>query len=349
MRKIYIYVLFLSFLFGVNGSVIFYDGTAFEGEIVSVDPLYVYIIPTGLPLPEEILTEYIATLILENGFVIVENSRAVQGYKDEKYIILDDYSFKDPWKSDQYFFESGLDDYYSKSYGDYRKETEPAGYQHDSEFNQPKYIYSSPQPYIGMETSGANTQKRGTLNTRIPLVKSSTYGSIAFFGGFPIFQSTSLSWITKDFDDGITLPNIGATGTIPFKIGPISGFGGHLMTMGFMSEFKESYSIKAIQAAAFMNIGVSTLLTFLPPNMKMDAFIGSSYHIGWNVPYTGIGVILGGTLDYWFEGKPIGLRLFGNGHIIPGPGTTSDLPADDLGAFGNLGIALLTSFALTSR
>ena len=26
------------------------------------------------------------------------------------------------WKSDQYFFESGLNDYYSKSYGDYRKE-----------------------------------------------------------------------------------------------------------------------------------------------------------------------------------------------------------------------------------
>ena len=110
MRKIYIQVLFFSFLFGVNGSVIFYDGTAFEGEVVSVDPLYVYIIPTGLPLPEEILTEYIATLILENGFVIVENSRAVQGYKDEKFIILDDYSFKDPWKSDQYFFESGLED-----------------------------------------------------------------------------------------------------------------------------------------------------------------------------------------------------------------------------------------------
>ena len=121
------------------------------------------------------------------------------------------------------------------------------------------------------------------------------------------------------------------------------------MTMGFMSEYKESYSIKAIQAAAYMNIGISTLLTFLPPNMKMDAFIGSSYHIGWNVPYTGAGFILGGTLDYWFEGKPIGVRLFSNVHIIPGPGTTSDTPADDLGAFGNMGIALLTSFALTSR
>ena len=347
MRKIYIQVLFFSFLFGVNGSVIFYDGTAFEGEVVSVDPLYVYIIPTGLPLPEEILTEYIATLILENGFVIVENSRAVQGYKDEKFIILDDYSFKDPWKSDQYFFESGLDDYYSKSYGDYRKETEPSGYQRDSEFNEPKYVYS--MPHSGMEPSGTSAQKRETLNTRVPLVKSSTYGSIAFFSGYPFLQSTSLSWLTKDFDDGKTLPNIGVAGTIPFKIGPISGFGGHLMTLGFMSEHKESHSIKALQAAAYINLGLSSLLSFLPPNMKMDAFIGSSFHIGWNVPYTGAGVILGGTLDYWFEGMPIGIRLFSNVHIIPGPGTTSDTPADDLGAFGNMGIALLTSFALTSR
>jgi len=350
MRKIYIQVLFFSILFGVNGSVIFYDGTAFEGEVVSVDPLYVYIIPTGLPLPEEILTEYIATLILENGFVIVENSRAVQGYKDEKFIILDDYNFKDPWKSDQYFFESGLDDYYSKSYGDYRKETEPSGYRQDSEFNEPKYVYSMPQPYSGMEPSGTSAQKRETLNTRVPLVKSSTFGSIAFFSGYPVLQSTSLSWLTKDFDDGITLPNIGVAGRIPFKIGPISGFGGHLMTMGFMSEHKESHSIKAIQAAAYMNIGISTLLTFLPPNMKMDIFFGTSYHIGWGIPYEGLGFISGGTLDYWFEGKPIGMRLFSNVHIIPGPGagTLNDANAPS-GAFSNMGMALLTSFALTSR
>ena len=69
-----------------------------------------------------------------------------------------------------------------------------------------------------------------------------------------------------------------------------------------------------------------------------SAFIGPSYHIGWNVPYTGVGFILGGTLDYWVEGQPIGIRLFGNLHIIPGPGTTSDTPADDLGAFGNMGV-----------
>jgi hypothetical protein len=360
MRKIYIQVLFFSFLFGVNGSVIFYDGTAFEGEVVSVDPLYVYIIPTGLPLPEEILTEYIATLILENGFVIVENSRAVQGYKDEKFIILDDYSFKDPWKSDQYFFESGLDDYYSKSYGDYRKETEPSGYQQKSEFNQPKYVYNMPKPYNGMETSGTSAQKRETLNTRVPLVKSSTYGSISMYIGYPLYQSTSLSFVTKggqglvdisgDSGPGTTAPNIGVSGKIPLKLGPISGFGGQLMTMGFVGPgLGTDFDIKAIQASGYLHSELSKFFTFLPANVTISGLFGGSYHIGWNLPYTGVGVVVGGNLDYWFDGRPLGIRLFGHGHIIPGPGTTEAQTSEYLGAFGTMGIAILTSFALTSR
>jgi len=360
MRKIYIQVLFFSFLFGVNGSVIFYDGTTFEGEVVSVDPLYVYIIPTGLPLPEEILTEYIATLILENGFVIVENSRAVQGYRDEKFIILDDYSFKDPWKSDQYFFESGLDDYYSKSYGDYRKETEPSGYQQESKFNQPKYVYSMPQPYRGMEASGTSTQKKVTVNTRVPLVKSSSFGSISMYIGYPLYQSTSLSYVTKgegglvdltgNSGKGSTAPNIGVNGKIPIKIGPISGFGGQLMTMGFVGPgLGTAFDIKAIQASGYLHSDLSNFLSFLPANIKVSALIGGSYHIGWNIPYTGLGALIGGNFDYWFDGKPIGIRLFGHGHIIPGPGTTESQPAENLGAFGMMGFAILTSFALTSR
>ena len=349
MRKIYINLIFSSLLLGVNGTVIFYDGTSFEGEIVSVDPLYVYVIPTGLPLPEEILTEYIATLILENGFIIVENSTAIQGFKDDKFIILEDYSFQDPWKSDQYFFESGLNDYYSKSYGDYRKKSQEENLNNQIEFDDPRYVYNMPQPYDNSGLAGlASSQNRASVNTRVPLVKSTTYGSIAFYGGFPIYQSTSLKYLTTR-SDGLTLPNIGASGTIPFKIGPISGFGGQLMTMGFMAENKETISVKAIQAAIYSNFGISPILNFIPSNLRIDAFLGFSYHIGWNVPYTGAGVIFGGTLDYWFEGRPLGIRLFANGHIIPGPGTTSDQASQEKGAFGNMGIAILTSFALTSR
>ena len=58
MRNFVIILVFLSNLYRVEGSVVFYDGTSFEGEIVGVDPYYVYIIPTRTSL-EEILVERI--------------------------------------------------------------------------------------------------------------------------------------------------------------------------------------------------------------------------------------------------------------------------------------------------
>ena len=72
----------------------------------------------------------------------------------------------------------------------------------------------------------------------------------------------------------------------------------------------------------------SNLLTFLPSNIKTSIFLGMSYHIGWSTKYVGTGIITGSNLDYWFEGKPIGVRLYGHGHIIPGPGAEEGKPAD---------------------
>ena len=349
MRNFVIILVFLSNLYGVEGSVVFYDGTSFEGEIVSVDPYYVYIIPTGLPLPEEILVEYIATLILENGFIIVENSQAIQGYRDDKYIILDDYSFKDPWKSDQYFFESGLDDYYSKSYGDYRKKTDI------TEFKQPKYAYSIP-PNLENNLDNLNkfdSMKRKPINSRMPLVKSNTYGSVSIYGGYPIFQSTSIKFVTSEHGDGVgsTAPNIGLSGNIPIKVGPLSGIGLQIMTLGFFGPGNAGtdFDVKAIQMAPQLNFSLKPLLSSLPSNIDIGIFSGISYHIGWNTKYTGGGVNFGGNLDYWLEGQPFGVRFFAQTHIVPGPGTTINKQAEIKGAFGTAGIALVTSFALTSR
>ena len=349
MRNFVIIILLLSILFGVEGSVVFYDGTSFEGEIVSVDPYYVYIIPTGLPLPEEILVEYIATLILENGFIIVENSQAIQGYRDDKYIILDDYSFKDPWKSDQYFFESGLDDYYSNSYGDYRRETDI------TKFKQPKYAYSIPSN-INSNSNNLNkydSMKRQPINNRMPLVKSNTYGSVSIYGGYPIFQSTSIKFVTSEYTEGVgsTAPNFGLSGNIPIKFGPLSGIGLQIMTMGFFGPgVGTDLDIKAIQMAPHLNFSLKPLIaSSLPSNMDIAIFSGFSYHIGWNTKYTGGGIITGGNLDYWLEGQPFGIRIFAQTHIIPGPGTTTEKASEFKGAFGTAGIALITSFALTSR
>ncbi len=48
----------------------------------------------------------------------------------------------------------------------------------------------------------------------------------------------------------------------------------------------------------------------------------------------GIGVLVGGNLDYWFEELPLAIRLFGNGYMIPGYD-------DSMTGFGNLGVSLM--------
>ena len=73
----------LCFSSGCSKTVTFYDGTAVHGEILSVDPLYIYIIPTGLSLPEEILVEYIAKLQFDDGFILVEDGYARYLYKNK--------------------------------------------------------------------------------------------------------------------------------------------------------------------------------------------------------------------------------------------------------------------------
>ena len=128
-----------------------------------------------------------------------------------------------------------------------------------------------PQPYSGMETSGTSTMKRETLNTRLPLVKSSTFGSLSIYIGYPLYQSQSLSFVTQGEQGlldiagksgkGSTAPNLGVNGNIPLKLGPISGFGGQLMTMGFVGPGLGSiYDIKAVQAASFIYSEFSHLL-----------------------------------------------------------------------------------------
>ena len=62
-----------------------------------------------------------------------------------------------------------------------------------------------------------------------------------------------------------------------------------------------------------------------------------TYSLGWDENYDGgLGVVVGGTLDYWFEDSPLGVRLFGNGYMIPSP-------LEALTGFGNIGASILLS------
>ena len=64
---------------------------------------------------------------------------------------------------------------------------------------------------------------------------------------------------------------------------------------------------------------------------------GITYSLGWEEDYDGgLGVVIGGTIDYWFEDSPLGLRIFGNGYMIPSP-------EDTFTGFGNIGASILLS------
>ena len=224
-----------------------------------------------------------------------------------------------------------------------------------TEFKQPKYAYSIP-PNLDNNLDNLNkfdSMKRKPINSRMPLVKSNTYGSVSIYGGYPIFQSTSIKFVTSEHGDGVgsTAPNVGLSGNIPIKVGPLSGIGLQIMTLGFFGPGNAGtdFDVKAIQMAPQLNFSLKPLLSSLPSNIDIGIFSGISYHIGWNTKYTGGGVNFGGNLDYWLEGQPFGVRFFAQTHIVPGPGTTINKEAEVKGAFGTAGIALVTSFALTSR
>ena len=58
----------------------------------------------------------------------------------------------------------------------------------------------------------------------------------------------------------------------------------------------------------------------------------------WTSPYVlytgGIGAVVGGNLDSWFEELPLAIRFFGNGYMIP-------MPTEGMTGFGNIGASLM--------
>ena len=71
MRKILFIPFFISFLFSIEGKVVFYDDTYILGDVIRVDESEVYIIPLGLDLPEWVAIENINELKTENELNVI--------------------------------------------------------------------------------------------------------------------------------------------------------------------------------------------------------------------------------------------------------------------------------------
>ena len=167
-----------------------------------------------------------------------------------------------------------------------------------------------------------------------------SYFSVSTFYGMPVYFRPSL--LLEDDKNPSSLPNLGFDFSLPyFPVGPVNmSAGGRLMTFGFDKEFgstDDSQKIKSITIAGLLKTDLQPILTFFGDNVHPSIETGITYSLGWDENYDGgLGVVVGGTLDYWFEDSPLGIRLFGNGYMIPSP-------VDALTGFGNIGASILLS------
>ena len=94
MRTIILLSFSISFLFPIDGKVIFYDGTSIGGKINSVNQTSVYITPVGLDFPEEILMDNIDTLKLEDGKLLVAGNEVLLLYSNGKFMTPEEEKLK---------------------------------------------------------------------------------------------------------------------------------------------------------------------------------------------------------------------------------------------------------------
>ena len=171
------------------------------------------------------------------------------------------------------------------------------------------------------------------------------YFSISFFGGVPVYYRPSL--LLESNKTPTSLPNLGLSFSLPyFPIGPINmSTGGRIITFGFDKNFgslEDPLKIKSITLAGILFTDLQPILNFMGENFHLGIETGITYSLGWEENYDGgIGVVIGGTLDYWFEDSPLGLRFFGNGYMIPSPN-------EGMTGFGNIGASLLLSLKRTN-
>ena len=166
------------------------------------------------------------------------------------------------------------------------------------------------------------------------------YFSVSTFYGMPVYFRPSL--LLEDDKSPSSLPNLGFDFSLPFfPVGPVNmSAGGRLLTFGFDKEFgtdESSKKMKSITVAALLKTDLQPILNFFGENIHPSIETGITYSLGWQEDYAGgLGVVVGGTLDYWIENSPLGVRIFGNGYMIPSPG-------DALTGFGNIGASILLS------
>tara|TARA_B100001142_G_scaffold276640_1_gene285770 strand:- start:1409 stop:2431 length:1023 start_codon:yes stop_codon:yes gene_type:complete len=85
MRQVLSFIFATSFLFPIEGIIVFNDQTIIEGNISSVDLNSVTITPEGLNFPEEILIQSIDSLKINNGMIPIAKGEVLMFYNNGQF------------------------------------------------------------------------------------------------------------------------------------------------------------------------------------------------------------------------------------------------------------------------
>ena len=305
MKKILVKAICIQLLMGVvfalHGKIVFYDGTYVVGKVTKVDESTVYIIPIGLDTAEGVLVGNVDSLKLENGMIPVINSAVKYFYQNGEFLANDD-----DW----------MDEYNDFQYDDYIALQEEYKYEGSKKTNQQYY-----------QVSG--------------------------FIGQPIMTAVSLQEENGSFK---MTPNFGVTAQMPFY-----PFGALDISPGFKImnySFESSYqgNVQALQLAAFANFDFKPVLYFIPNNIHICFSAGFSLNAAYdldqnpiNYPgveisdlsgdetYAGVGIIAGGSIDYWMSDLPLAFRVFFNNYVVPQAPPFLDKST----MFSNIGLSLV--------
>ena len=276
-------------IFAIHGKIVFYDGTYVVGKIKKVDESTVHIVPIGLDTPEGVLVGNIDSLKMENGMVPIINSAVKYLFSNGEFISNDN-----DW----------MDEYNDFKYDDYSTLQEEFKYEETKKTPQNYYQVSFSGGYPILYAASL-TEDQTTSSGEVNSVKEKLYLNFSGSLQLPFYQ-------------------IGA-----FDISP--GF--RLTTYGFENSTNGLW--KCIQLAGFASIDFKPIFYFLPDNTHLSAEAGISYSIAYDsdqerywpeatqaLPgqsYGGLGLNLGGSVDYWMSDVPLAFKLFGKMYAIPQP------------------------------
>lgn len=302
MIKITIIHSLISLTFALHGKVVFFDGTYVVGNVTKVDESSIYIIPMGLETSEGILIGNIDTLKLENGMIPVVNSTVKYFYRNGEFL-ANNYEWMDEDA------ETGYKDYTSMSI-DYKYE--------------------------------------GSKRTH------QSYPIATAYFGLPVMTAVSLQEENGKFSMS---PNFGLSFQLPYyPFGAVDISPGiRFMNYSFESSFQGR--VEAIQLGADANIDLKPILYFFPENLHMSINAGFDYNFAYDInqdskiyksvetvepgaKYTGFGLGIGTSLEYWQKDLPLAFRIWGRGNLIPQAPPFTDLVT----MFGNIGISVVLVF-----